>query len=364
VEGVHFVRISRPDGCRWYVYAWRGGPRIAAIDGGPKPRLSREMRAKIDEARESAAAPAATISGLIRDWRRSPEWAALADNTRATWAFALARIEARWGQTPLALWDDSRMVGKVVAWRDLGHAAPRAADMGVTVLARLLEWGRLRARVGVNVAAGVPGLYRGGDRSLIIWTAEDYDRFDWAAKKLELPQSVDVRDLAGLTGFRRADLAAVSRAEAAGEHAIVRTALKRSRGRRRRAAIPKLPETHELLERLSWRARREGAETLLLTSFGLPWANGASLGACFNRVRDHAGIVHPGNPELGERDRAKHLHDLRGTFVTRLCRAELTDDQIADITAWSPANVSAIRKTYVDDAAVVVAIGKRIGAAL
>jgi hypothetical protein len=40
-------------------------------------------------------------------------------------------------------------------------ATPRAADIGVTVLSRLLEWGRLRARVRVNVAAGIPQLYRG-----------------------------------------------------------------------------------------------------------------------------------------------------------------------------------------------------------
>jgi hypothetical protein len=65
-----------------------------------------------------------------------------------------------------------------------------------------------------------------------------------------------------------------------------------------------------------------------------------------------------------EADRPKHLHDLRGTFVTALCRAGLTDDEIANIVAWSPQNVAEIRRTYVDDAAVVVALSRRINASL
>jgi len=44
---------------------------------------------------------------------------------------------------------------------------------------------------------------------------------------------------------------------------------------------------------------------------------------------DTRGIVHR---ESGEPDRPKHLHDVRGTYVTHLCRAGLTDREIADIT--------------------------------
>jgi hypothetical protein len=55
------------------------------------------------------------------------------------------------------------------------------------------------------------------------------------------------------------------------------------------------------------------------------------------------------------------LHDIfRGTFVTRLCRAGITDQEIADIVAWSPQNVSRVRRMYIDDAAVVVALSERI----
>src|SRR5213079_537942 len=178
-EGAHFVSYLRKDGSRcWYVYAWRGGPRIATVDGGGQPRLSREMRSAIDEARcEAAELGSRTTSGLIRDWRRSPEWNALAATTRNTWAVPLARIEGKWGEHSLELWNDPRMVGKVVAWRDSMAATPRAADIGITVLSRLLEWGRLRARIRINVAGGIPSLYGGGDRAEIIWLPEDEEQF-------------------------------------------------------------------------------------------------------------------------------------------------------------------------------------------
>lgn len=361
MKGVHFVRFNLAGGGhRWYVYAWRGGPRIDTIDGGSRPRLSREMeKAAADARRQAAEVGEHTLGGLVRAWHRSPEWQALAPQTRDTWTVPLNRIDTKWGGLPLELWNDHRMVGKVVTWRDSMAETPRAADIAVTVLARLLEWGRLRARVRVNVAAGIPQLYRGGDRAEIIWLAEDYEAFYRSALMLDAPLAVDIVDLAEWTGFRAADLAAVTFAEV-GPEAIVRKALKRSRGRRRRAAVPILPPLVDLLQELRTRSRKPGVDTLLVNSRGEPWSPD-SLSQLVSRVARHAGIVHC---EEGEPDRNKHLHDIRGTFVTHLCRAELTDDQVANVVAWSPQSVSRIRRTYVDDAAVVVAIGRRIAAAV
>jgi hypothetical protein len=355
IAGVHYVKA----GSRWYVYAWRGGPRIATFDGGGRPALSRELEQKVKDARAEAQAQGdSTLGGMVRDWRRSPEWRGLAPNTRDTWGVPLARLEDKWGKLPVELWNDPRMVGKVVDWRDSMAATPRAADVAVTVLSRLLEWGRLRARVRVNVAAGVPTLYRGGDRAEIIWTDEDYAAFCRSALMLDCPQAIDAVDLAEWTGFRAADLAAVGFAEV-GVEAIVRNAAKRSRGRRRRAAVPILPPLRALIAELRTRPRKEGVDTLLVNSRGGPWTGG-SLSQLVSRIARHAGLVHR---EPGEPDRNKHLHDIRGTFITHLCRRELTDDQIASVVAWSPQNVARIRRVYVDDAAVVVAIGRRINAA-
>lgn len=61
----------------------------------------------------------------------------------------------------------------------------------------------------------------------------------------------------------------------------------------------------------------------------------------------------------------KHLHDARGTSAAKLMiHAELTDHEIADIMGWSPDEVTRIRKVYVDQRSVVVAIGQRIARGL
>jgi integrase len=133
-------------------------------------------------------------------------------------------------------------------------------------------------------------------------------------------------------------------------------ASKKSRGRRFRASIPRLPELNELLERLSTRDRKPDVTTVLVNSFGRPWSGDGFTGS-FNRIRDAAGIA--GIDEQG-RERKKHLHDVRGTFCTKLVRAGCTDQEIAEIMGWSPQQVAGIRSTYVDRAAVVVAIASRL----
>lgn len=77
-----------------------------------------------------------------------------------------------------------------------------------------------------------------------------------------------------------------------------------------------------------------------------------------------ASIVHT-DAETGA-TKTKHLHDLRGTFATKLIMhgAGLTDQEVADIMGWSPQQVADIRRVYVDQARVVVAIGRRIRGAL
>jgi integrase len=381
VEGVHFVRIARPGKpVRWYVYAWRGkrAPLILKSEGPKRPKLGKAELKAIEQALEDSTAhrDAGLLSGLIRLWRgtgcldhASPEWKALAPTTRDTWGYELDAIERKWGALPIELWNDPRMIAKVIAWRDSRADTPRAADMGVQVLSELLAFGKLRLIVKLNVAADVPAIYQGADRAEIIWLPEDVQAFAEAAMALNRIEVLDALDLANATGMRRSDLVAVSIDEV-GPHAIVRTARKKSRGRRRRAVVPLIPESRHLIEALKARPRLPGVRTLLVNSEGRPWTPG-SLTQAFNQVRDFAnggaGIVHPGNAELEEPDRKKHLHDCRGTFVTKLCRImdpPLTDRQIAELVSWSEHNVGRIRRTYVDDAAVVVALGERISRAL
>lgn len=367
VQGVHFVRAVRPGKpIRWYIYAWRGGPKIRVAEQPAKPRLTKEDIAAIAAAQTADDTPKDTIHGLSTAWQRSREWKAFAQSTRDLWGAAAGAIEAKWPKVPLRIFADPRMTPKIVKWRDemAESRGLRAADVHVTVLSQMLSWGMEKGLVTCNPAAPVKRLWKGGNREEIIWTAEDCTAFDRGEKDKPAPQYlIDARRLAEFTGLRRADLVGLKWSEIHDTH-IARTAMKKSKGKRRRVVMPIVPGLKELLDELKTRHRKPGVETVLVG------ARGGSLQAkgltvTFNQQRDKAndgkGIVHPG--EFDEPDRAKTLHDLRGTFATKLMTlpgGSLTDDQIATIMGWSTAQVAAIRKRYVDEAAIVVAIGKRI----
>lgn len=367
---VQFIRSARPGKpVTWYVYAWRKGPLILKHVGPRKPRLGPAEHAAIARAMaDERAAPENSLRELIREWwpldpakGGSAEWASLADNTRRVWSPHVDLIEDRWGKHPMTVWDDPRMVEKVVNWRDERRHIPRTADMGVTVLQHFLEFARLRGRVRINVARGVPTLYKGADRAEIIWTDADIVAFAAKAIELERPWVTDGLRLAAVTGLRREDLVTLTWAQVH-DFAIVKRALKISRRKRRRAIIPKTPQLTALLAELRERPRNAGIETVLVNSLGRPWT-AASFGGSFGRIRDAAGIVHrdPADPDAAPAP--KHLHDLRGTFCTLLLTEwGLTDDEAADIMGWSPTRVAHIRKVYVDHERTVVALGQRIAA--
>jgi integrase len=258
------------------------------------------------------------------------------------------------------------MVQKVVQWRDSRANTPRAADVGVSVLRTILSFARLRGEIAINVAEAVPRIYRGADRAEIIWTDEDIDSFITKALDLGQPHIADGIRLAALTGLRRQDLVSLTW-DQVGATTIQKKALKSSRRKRRLVVLPKLPALSELLECLRSRPRRARVETVLVNSFGRPWS-GDGFGGSFNRIRDAANIVHV-DAETGQ-SRKKHLHDVRGTFVSKLILEAskegkpLSNQEIAELMGWSPDQVDGIRRTYVDQRKIVVAIGERIGGKL
>lgn len=342
-----------------YVYAYKGGPRIHVHEGTRKPkRLPPEaLRALADAEAARLAEPTHLFRHVIREWQRSDDWKRLGDGTKKTWRRHVDLIEAKWGEFPYTIWNDSRMAAKVVKWQSERSDKPRTADIGVTVLRALLKWARLNGFVALNVAADIPQIAGASERGEIVWTDDDIARFTAKAIELDRPQLVDGIRLAALTGLRRADLVSLT-FDHVGEFAVSKVALKKSRGKRRRATIPMTPQLAEFLDEMRTRHRADGVNTVLVNSFGRPWS-GDGFGGSFNRVRDAAGIVHRDD----EGERVKHLHDVRGTFCTFLItECELTDEQAGEVMAWSPKRVERIRRVYVDDASVIVAIGERIAA--
>lgn len=143
-----------------------------------------------------------------------------------------------------------------------------------------------------------------------------------------------------------------------GELAIEKLAAKVSRGRRRRVVIPRLPELHQLLQKLRLQSRAEGVNIVLVNSYVRAWSV-SGFGGSFNRIRDDAEIVHVDRDSTAEIK--KHLHDVRGTFCTKLITTgKLTDREVAEIMGWAPEKVAGIRRTYVDQGAVNMAIAERL----
>lgn len=355
---IQFIASRRPGKpVTWFVYAYKGGPRIMKHVGPRKPKLDAEASKLLAEALAAKEVPPhiGQFRLVIRAWQSSPEWEGLEASTRKVWRSHVDLIEEEWGNAPTGIWDDGRMSSQVVIWRNKRRATPRTADIGVTVLRSLLKWAKLNGHVSLNAASDIPLLYRGQGREEIIWLPGDIERFEKAAIKEERPHLIDGLRLCALTGLRRQDLVTLT-FDHVGEFAVSKMALKKSRGRRRKATIPMTPQLEQFLAEMRTRHRAEGVNTVLVNSFGRAWS-GDGFGGSFNRIRDKADIRHT---EDGV-DKLKHLHDVRGTFCTMLlAECELTDQQAAEIMAWSEKRVASIRRKYVDGARVVVAIGKRI----
>ncbi|AIT81653.1 hypothetical protein JI59_18745 [Novosphingobium pentaromativorans US6-1] len=299
--------------------------------------------------RSDAFIASGTMKSLVTAYRGSPEWQKLSPTTQRGWRPWLDKIEAKFGKAPLGVFNDRRIRGDILDWRDAYADRPRSADMAIQVLSRVLSWGVNRGRLDKNHTSGIDQLYD-TNRADIIWTEEDFAAFNDKASA-EVREGVE---LAACTGLRRGDLVKLPWS-AVGDHAIIWQTSK-SRGKAR-IVIPLLPETRAVLERIKARheaemkakpegKRKELPETILSNSMWRPWTP-MGFGSRFHDAKTESGIK-------------VNLHDLRGTFATRCMIAGLTDQEIADILGWNTKDVAMIRVRYVDQARVVVAMAQRI----
>lgn len=287
-----------------------------------------------------------TFLSLTNAYLSSPEWSQLAERTRYVWRLIVERIRNRWGDSPISLWSDPQQLQAVLAWRNENAHQPRTADHQLTVLHHMLAWARLHGWVTTNIASNIPRLYKPGSRAEIIWLDDEIERFCTHA-----PEHVtDGMRLAAMTGLRRADLIALQWSEIE-QFTIKRVTMKSGR-RRKRAIIPVTLQLRMLLNELKTRKRASNVQTVLVNSRGLSWS-GDGFSHSFNEVRDALNIRHTDG-------RKKHLHDVRGTFATRLVKLGLSDQDVGDIMGWSAQQVGEIRKIYVDDDTAMQAIIDRM----
>jgi integrase len=325
--GLHLVRKRVKSGDRWYVYAARGGPCIHVQDGA-RPAITQDLLAKAYAERRHQGAPDA-FDTVIDAYRASPDFASKAHHTQREYRLRLDQISERFGKVPLRHFNGDEIRGAVLLWRDELADTPRAADRCVGMLATLLNWAMDRTPIRYNAAANIKHLHK-TNRADLIW-----EERHWQAVKDIPPHLHRALTLASLTGLRMGDLLAL-----AWEHvtpSYVATTTAKTGGE---AVIPLHPELDRWLTGPKWRG------PILRNLAGEPW----TVDGFQSSWRNH-------KPEGFDR----HFHDLRGTFITRLCVAGFSDGEIANMIGWTAHRVASIRAKYVDRARVARARAERFG---
>lgn len=318
LKGVHKVSAKG----KTYYYAWRGkgAPKLRGEPGSP------EFIASYQEAHANRkGGDKSRMSGLCAMFRASDAWNGrgpkpISDKTKATWRLWLDRIQEEFGALKVEQFDRPQMRPIIIKWRDRYSATPRAADVGIEVMSRLLSFGMAEGKLLNNICAGVPRIYT-ADRSGFIWTPADLDKLTLTAPK-EIAQAAR---LAALTGLRQADLLRLSWWHVKGLSIEIETG--KSKGKKT-TLIPLYGELNDYIDTLPKRAT-----TLLVNTRGEPWKTG--FGSSWGAACDDAEI-----PDL-------HFHDLRGTAATRFYLGGLSEREIAQIMTWSEEYVATLIERYV-----------------
>jgi integrase len=319
LKGVHVVKARG----KAYHYAWRGGPRLSGAPG------SAEYIASFKAAHDARKAPTEGIlRAVIVKYRAAPAFERLSDHTKRAYRKHLDTIEAKWGTTPIAIIEDSRIKRHFAEWHDSMASTPRTADMALSVLKRLLSWAEARALVSANHAEKLERIHR-ADKSDAIWTADELEAvFEHASKELRW-----TIELALHTGLRQSDLIKLAwNHEREGAFGFLTS--KRSKY----VTIPITKSCQALLKRIEKRG-----PIILTTQRGKrPWtADG--LRSSFAEAVKAAGVK-------------RTFHDLRRTAATNLVVAGISSGQVAMIMGWSEDDVEAMKRKYVSRRAVVEAV--------
>jgi len=331
-----------------------------------------EAAGQINEAYEAVKAGLPTLStmaGLLDAWERSAEFNGKSQSTMHERSRIIAAIKASpLGKASASVLKQAGATGVITKQRDKWAAAHglRAADYRLEVLNAALNWHVRQGNIARNPAAGIADVYL-GDRSDLIWEPEMVEAFrakvraeidrvwaKWPPGKRRYEQvnalanAHDALTIALNTGMRREDISLFAWIWVRDGAIIYTPAKGRNRARTAKKAprvlvVPILPETARVLAR-----RGEIASGPIL----LPNRDGEKY-----KPKGIGDLVAGVAKSLGIE---RHLHDAKGTFVTRLkTHTDLTDQEIAGLVDWSVANVQSIIRSYVSGAAVSAALLKR-----
>lgn len=335
MAGLHVVRKQLKLIDRYYVYAWRGGPCIHSQDERP-PVITHQILAKQQEAKATQFGKSKNgFDQVILAYEESPEFTRLAATTKDEYKRWLRRASERWGNTPTHIFEDRRMRGDIIEWRNTWAEQPRTADSAAMIMNILLGWAQDQGILRVNVASKISKLHK-VNRADLIWEKSHWQ----SVYDAEIPEHVmNVLRVGSWTGLRLSDLLRLDWGHIGPKAVIMITAKRKGR-----AVIPILPEFRAWLNTIP---EDKQAGPVLKNSRGKAWTK-SGFESSWQKAK----------PEAFDR----HVHDLRGTFCTMLIMKGLTDEQVAMIMGWTAKRVAEIRARYVDEERVIVSLAERLSA--
>ena len=302
MKGIKRTAMRLADGSTvTYHYAWRGGPRLPGLPGSPE--FLAAYNVAIADARPKSNE---TLSKILDLYLDSQAFAGLAPRSAKDYKAIVKKIEAKFGDFPLAALGDRRARAEFMTWRDeLAKTSRRGADYAFAIFARALSWGVDFGHCDENPLKKHGNVWK-GNRNDHTWEAEQ------EAKMLaELSSPIALAMLIALwTAQRQGDILRMTWKAYDGELIKVR------QGKTGKTVW--IPVARPLKTLLDATPRRG---LYIVEHDGAPYTGDgfrAIWGRAMTRAKlDEAGLT---------------FHDLRGTFATRAYEAGATDAEVAAVT--------------------------------
>lgn len=327
LSGVHRVRRKLADGTvREHHYAWRGGPKFWSSDSDIAKGSPEYLAALADAAPRRARAKGKFREGILK-YIESQDFARLSpryqSDIKTSLYHAKNGIDAAFGDAPLAAFNDPRIRGRVMDWRD--GIGGKVGDDRKNHLVKVVTWLWNRGDLTEHRLRDIRDIYR-SRRAGIIWHDDEIEAFVAGA-----PTAVArILIAATETGLRPGDLVQLSRfhirATPAGRRIVMTTAK-----RKRMVSIPVTDAMGALID-----ATPAGQTILLCNQGGDPYRHENYLGDAVSTWRDRLKL----RKDL-------RLYDARGTAATRLLAADASLKEIATAMGWSLQHAAEMIEIYV-----------------
>lgn len=163
-----------------YHYAWRGGPKFWQSGSGVKVGSAEYLQAMQEVEGQTLDRSNGLFRSIIRQYLKSNEFQGLAARTQADYKVWTGRIDAKFGDAPIASFNNPKIRPLALKWRDQWKG--KQAQYAFTVLKRIVSWGYDRGLLQYHHLRGGGSVYS-TNRAEVIFTTADIVAFHQIAPK-------------------------------------------------------------------------------------------------------------------------------------------------------------------------------------